>query len=156
MTPATTTPPAAPPERYHTLDAMRGVAALLVAVFHFGQGLAGPGQGGQGLGLGRNFAPQGYLAVDLFFGLSGFVIALNYAGRLRAGMPWQSFARLRFIRLYPIYLTGALLGIARKLVAVATHATQVISPGDLLLASGLSLVMLPAPTVAQHLSDAAG
>lgn len=56
--------------RFDTLDAMRGVAALIVVVHH-----------AHSL-WGRQLVPAGYLAVDLFFVLSGFVIANAYERKL--------------------------------------------------------------------------
>jgi peptidoglycan/LPS O-acetylase OafA/YrhL len=59
-------------------------------------------------GLDRGY----YLAVDLFFLLSGVVVAKAYERRLLAGLTPQSFARLRLIRFYPLYLLGTAIGIA--------------------------------------------
>jgi len=83
--------------RFATLDALRGVAAIGVMLFHSmpDSPLAIRG---------------GYLAVDLFFGLSGFVIALTYEDRLRGGMGLREFLTLRAIRLWPMLVVGALLG----------------------------------------------
>jgi peptidoglycan/LPS O-acetylase OafA/YrhL len=85
--------------RFTTLDALRGAAAIGIILYHSNPDspLAVPG---------------GYLAVDLFFVLSGFVIALNYEDRLRKGMEVREFLALRAIRLWPMLLVGALLGIA--------------------------------------------
>lgn len=85
--------------RFSTLDALRGIAAILVMAFH----------GGTRSPVG---VPGGYLAVDLFFALSGFVIALAYERRLREGMSLARFARNRLLRIYPMYLAGMLLGCA--------------------------------------------
>lgn len=85
-------------DRFATLDALRGVAAICVMLHH-----AEPN------------APitvhWGYLAVDLFFCLSGFVIALTYEDRLRAGMTLRQFVVQRVTRLYPMALVAALIGI---------------------------------------------
>lgn len=78
--------------RFEVLDAMRGVAALAVVGLHF-----------HGL-LAIHQPPAAYLAVDLFFVISGFVLAEAYEGRLAQGMsPW-TFIKLRIIRLYPLYI----------------------------------------------------
>lgn len=83
--------------RFTTLDGLRGIAALLVMFYHAGTSspIAMPG---------------GYLAVDLFFALSGFVIALAYEARLRAGLSLRAFTVNRLIRIYPMFLVGALIG----------------------------------------------
>jgi peptidoglycan/LPS O-acetylase OafA/YrhL len=86
--------------RFDFLDSYRGVAALGVLLYHLG--LSNPGS---------NIAPHGYLAVDLFFGLSGIVIAHAYEERLRAGLPCRAFLRARVRRLYPIYFAGVILGL---------------------------------------------
>lgn len=60
------------------------------------------------------------LAVDFFFCLSGFVIAHAYQERLRGGMAVRNYLARRVIRLYPMYVLGALLGVA-ALVALKLH-----------------------------------
>jgi peptidoglycan/LPS O-acetylase OafA/YrhL len=87
----------AQPQRFATLDALRGVAAVMVMFYH-----AAP--------AAPLAAPAGYLAVDMFFALSGLVIAHAYEGRLRAGLTPREFAWLRLARIYPMYLLGAVLG----------------------------------------------
>jgi len=63
------------------------------------------------------FSPKsGYLAVDLFFLLSGFVIANAYDQRFDAGWKVIEFARVRLIRLYPLYLLALLIGATKLLV----------------------------------------
>lgn len=85
--------------RFTTLDGLRGFAALLVLFYHVGDRMA--------------FAvPAGYLAVDLFFGLSGFVLARAYEARLRAGLSPGRFALLRLIRIYPMAFVGAAVALA--------------------------------------------
>jgi peptidoglycan/LPS O-acetylase OafA/YrhL len=86
------------PHRFALLDGMRGIAALAVAFLH------------AGLGFGLPVIPaHGYLAVDFFFCLSGFVICHAYEARLRAGMTFGRFFRLRLIRLYPMIFVAGLL-----------------------------------------------
>ena len=82
---------------FHTLDALRGIAAIGVLVFHMGPIFT------------PIAAPGGYLAVDLFFMMSGVVLSHAYEARFRAGMGTLDFMRARLIRLYPLYLAGALL-----------------------------------------------
>jgi peptidoglycan/LPS O-acetylase OafA/YrhL len=50
------------------------------------------------------------LAVDLFFMLSGFVIAHSYADRLARGMSFLDYLARRAIRLYPMFLFGLVIG----------------------------------------------
>ncbi|HSR00480.1 MAG TPA: acyltransferase [Sphingomicrobium sp.] len=83
--------------RFSTLDALRGIAAIGVMLTHSHD-------------YNSRF-PSGYLAVDLFFGLSGFVMALSYQERLRAGMGIGQFLTRRAARLWPMLLVGAALGV---------------------------------------------
>ena len=84
---------------FETLDALRGVAALGVLFFHEPT-------------LGSAWFPGGYLAVDLFFMLSGFVISHAYTARMAAGLAVRDFLQARAIRLWPMLAIGAALGIA--------------------------------------------
>ncbi|QGZ66421.1 acyltransferase family protein [Paraburkholderia acidisoli] len=90
--------PGSPP-RYATLDGLRGAAALVVVLVHFPYLFQ----------LHRT--THGYLAVDLFFAMSGFVIGSAYDRKLRSGaLDRVQYATLRLIRLYPLYLAGLVLG----------------------------------------------
>jgi peptidoglycan/LPS O-acetylase OafA/YrhL len=87
--------------RFETLDAIRGAAAIIVLVHHLEL------RAGQWTPL----FSHGYLAVDLFFALSGFVIAYAYDERLLGGMNLSGFFIARLIRLYPIILLGIVLSL---------------------------------------------
>jgi peptidoglycan/LPS O-acetylase OafA/YrhL len=116
-------------QHYATLDAMRGAAALSVAAMHASK-------------LGNlQLMPSGYLAVDLFFMLSGFVIANAYDARLAAGLGARRFMLQRFIRLYPLYLLGTAVGVA--VVAAGLDASW--SGAGLARATGYAAAMLPVP-----------
>ena len=97
--------PAAPRHVYLNLDAIRGVAAISVMLYHFSPFLAA-----------GKVLPSSYLAVDLFFLLSGFVIAHAYDRKIENGMGFGTFLLIRLIRLYPLYLAGTLLGFFYLLV----------------------------------------
>ena len=89
--------------RYRALDALRGVCALTVLLFHC-RALFFPG---------LTIFQHGYLAVEVFFLLSGFVIALTYEQRLLNGeMTMTGFLRRRGDRLLPTYWIGAILDVA--------------------------------------------
>jgi peptidoglycan/LPS O-acetylase OafA/YrhL len=91
---------------FHTLDALRGIAAIAVVVYH----------------MQSHFqpivVPGGYLAVDLFFIMSGVVLSHAYEERFRAGMGTLAFMRARFVRLYPLYLLGSVLGVGVTLASM--------------------------------------
>lgn len=99
------------------LTGIRGIAAWLVVLYHIRQSLTAllPGEVIAGLA-------KGYLAVDLFFMLSGFVIWYNYADRLRSGHRSQSLLFLwqRFARIWPLH---AFMLSAYILFALALAAT---------------------------------
>lgn len=121
-------------QRFATLDGLRGLAALLVLVWH-------------ALGKHPQYQPLGsaYLAVDLFFMLSGFVVAFAYEDRLRGGMTFRSFWLVRLVRLYPLYLLGTAIGalVATAWVMQAGGEPWRFKPliGEMLL----GLVLLPKP-----------
>jgi peptidoglycan/LPS O-acetylase OafA/YrhL len=87
---------------YVVLDGLRGVASVLVVIFHLFEAWShgDPRQ---------QIVNHGYLAVDFFFLLSGFVIAYAYDDRWDRMSPWQFFKR-RLIRLQPMIIVGSLLG----------------------------------------------
>ena len=94
--------------RLAALDALRGVAALAVVLFHVC------------IPLGVIAAPNGYLAVDFFFLLSGYVLAHVYDTRLRTGRAGPaSFLRERLMRLYPLALLGVLMGVGGAAIRYA-------------------------------------
>lgn len=117
--------------RYYTLDGIRGIAAFIVVTLH------APALFGE-----RPF-PRAYLAVDLFFMLSGFVIADAYQARLESGMSWSSFMRARLTRLYPLYAAGLVLGIIAALFGVQQPGAPAWTSETLALAILPALLMLP-------------
>ena len=86
---------------YHLLDGLRGVAALVVICYHIGEDFA--------TNCLTQCVNHGYLAVDFFFMLSGFVIGYAYDDRLKT-MGIMAFVKRRVIRLHPMVVIGALLG----------------------------------------------
>jgi len=116
---------------FHTLDALRGIAAIGVVSFHM-QGAFAPLS-----------APGGYLAVDLFFMMSGVVLSHAYEGRFRAGMGTFDFMRARLIRLYPLYLLGTLFGIAVTVASLHGRNSQHWDPSNLSWTALLALFGLP-------------
>lgn len=118
------------PGVFTTFDGLRGVAALLVVSRHVGPY------------FGPLSFPETYLAVDLFFLLSGFVIANAYDARLAAGGFVRDFFKIRMIRLYPLYAAGLAAAVVLRLYM---HG----EPGDpwrlgaLLETALLALFLLP-------------
>lgn len=115
---------------FHTLDALRGVAACAVVLYHaaFIFGMAQPA--------------EGQIAVDLFFVMSGFIIAHRYDADLRRGMTLAHFAKLRLIRLYPLFLLGMVLGVVPAVIAVSAGIHDASHIG-LVKSFPLAVFMLP-------------
>ncbi|MBN9519992.1 acyltransferase [bacterium] len=125
-------------ERYDTLQALRGAACLLVVAFHLG---------GEEARLGLGFNPLkpvrwfGYAGVDLFFVLSGFIIAATTRADLGQPGRFPSYLFRRAWRVYPIYWVALA-------AAVAVHA--VLSPDPVLGPAPAreatdTLLLLPTP-----------
>jgi peptidoglycan/LPS O-acetylase OafA/YrhL len=89
---------------YQILDGLRGVASVLVITFHVLETFTG----------GNKFIQiinHGYLAVDFFFLLSGFVVAYAYDDRWGKLTQWDFYKR-RLIRLQPMVVLGSVIGAA--------------------------------------------
>jgi peptidoglycan/LPS O-acetylase OafA/YrhL len=99
------------------------------------------------------FRPDsGYLAVDLFFLLSGFVIANAYDRRFNPGWGVAEFLKVRLIRLYPLYFLAFMVGALKLLVQLGVG----MSPPplrDVATDIGLAILMLPSPTTIGHKFD---
>lgn len=123
--------------RFALLDELRGIAALAVCLFHIGT-----------RATGVQLFPNGYLAVDFFFMLSGFVLAEAYEARLgqpgaSGAMDWTGFARRRLVRMAPVAVFGAALG-GLYLLARCLVAPERSDPLDqILLGNALNLLILP-------------
>ena len=89
---------------YHLLDGLRGVAALMVIWYHVFEGYAFAG------GTTIDTFNHGYLAVDFFFLLSGFVIGYAYDDRWGKNFTMKDFIKRRLIRLHPMVIMGAVVG----------------------------------------------
>ena len=125
---------------YELLDGLRGVAALLVVWYHIFEGYQFAGNKPV-----IDFINHGYLAVDFFFLLSGFVISYAYDGRWGKSLTMPKFFRRRLIRLHPMVIMSALIGVASFLLTGmerwdGTHATLSLT----LLAFLCACLMLPA------------
>jgi peptidoglycan/LPS O-acetylase OafA/YrhL len=113
---------------FYTIDGLRGIAALLVVCRHIV-----PLHGGK-----LNFQSS-YLAVELFFLFSGFVIAHAYDKRFEAGMGFWEFFKARMLRLYPLYFLGFVIAVLTipmaRLMGIKTWPLdpQVLAPNLLML-----------------------
>src|SRR5580700_1379196 len=101
------------PRRFVALDALRGVCALMVVGFHLNAG-------GHLHGLFAN----GYVGVDFFFVLSGFIIAAAYGGQVGSPRAVAAACLRRLGRLYPLHLfvLGLWLAYVVALSVVSGHS----------------------------------
>ena len=113
--------------RLPLLDGLRGVAALGVMSYHLPDLTGIP-----------HFGSRNYLFVDLFFIMSGFVLALSAEPRVAMGQGAATFVKRRIWRLWPMIALGALLGV----LAFAGRAPAAEIAGLLVLA----LLMVPLTT----------
>lgn len=123
--------------RFDILDGLRGVAAVLVIWYHFFEGFASSPI--------DQMLNHGYLAVDFFFVLSGFVIGYAYDGRwYNGGMTTRRFLLRRIVRLQPLVVLSLVLGAISFMVQGCVHwdgsPVELTSLGLALL---LGLFMIP-------------
>ncbi|MDB5137157.1 MAG: acyltransferase [Mucilaginibacter sp.] len=124
---------------YPILDGLRGVASVLVIMFHVLETFTG----------GNKFVQiinHGYLAVDFFFLLSGFVVAYAYDDRWGKMTAWDFYKR-RLVRLQPMVIMGSLIGAAlfyfQASPAFPTIANT--SVWELLLVMVIGATLIPVP-----------
>ena len=131
---------------YALLDGLRGVAALLVVWYHVFEGYQFAG--------GKpviDFANHGYLAVDFFFILSGFVIGYAYDSRWKSGLTLGSFFKRRLIRLHPMVIMGVIIGAIGFATEGFTRWDGSATPVSMVLLCMLSsFFMIPAVPGAAH------
>ena len=125
---------------YNILDGLRGVAAVMVVAFHLLEVFSG----GNHL---KQIINHGYLAVDFFFVLSGFVIGYAYDDRW-GKMTLKGFFKRRLIRLHPMIVMGMIIGA----IGFYFSASPVLFPGissvpfwKLMLVMVIGFTLIPVP-----------
>lgn len=121
------------------LDGLRGVAALAVVIFHFMEWVFVPDQ---------NFIGHGFLAVDFFFCLSGFVIGYAYDDRI-GKMGAVEFFKSRLIRLHPLIILGSVLGLLGFFLDPFASASTV-DKGTIALLFICSFLLIPLPIMEER------
>lgn len=126
------------------LTGVRGVAAAVIVVYHFGDVQLATG------GTGSFFRiPYGYLLVDMFFMLSGYVMALNYRETFQrlTGKVFANFMLKRVARLYPAYFIIGLFYLAKIAAGLSGEKLEMYSAwdwfGNLFMLSGWGLYIFP-------------
>ena len=141
-----------PPDRtgsgkphYEVLDGLRGSAAVMVVLFHI-------------MGMTVSWADEGQwlhhaaLAVDFFFGLSGFVIAFAYDDRWNT-MSLGRFVVTRLVRLHPLVILGAVLGLASFLLDPFAANQKLVPLYIVLVDFVLTCLLLPYPALPNRWTD---
>ena len=126
---------------FDILDGLRGIAALAVVIFHFME-FAVPD-------YHNSFIAHGYLAVDFFFCLSGFVIAYAYDNRM-AKLGFWNFIKLRLIRLHPLVIIGSVLGLLTFVFDPFRNLYAAHGPGQTLVMFLTSCLLIPYPAVPER------
>lgn len=127
------------PDHYPVLDAARGVAALIVFLYHLKEFVY------PHLSIGSSgLLIKSYLAVDLFFLMSGLVIARSYAEKLTDGsMTFRGFVMTRLIRLYPLYILGIFAGLGYLVFRDVITGESPENWGDIIRSLGLNSLFVP-------------
>lgn len=124
-------------QHYVILDGLRGVAAVMVVWFHIFEAFATSH-------LDQRIN-HGYLAVDFFFMLSGFVIGYAYDNRWKT-MSAGEFLKRRVIRLQPMVVIGALIGAALFYTQGCSFwDVSQVAVTSLLLATFANMLLIPSP-----------
>jgi len=128
-------------QHFEILDGLRGIAAFAVVLFHFMEWIYTDPT--------KNFIGHGFLAVDFFFCLSGFVIGYAYDDRI-AKMGLCKFFITRIIRLHPLVVAGSILGLLAFLFDPFGGHPELYSTGKIILTFLCSLFMIPLPIIADR------
>lgn len=120
---------------YMSLDGLRGVAALVVVWYHIFEAFATSPL--------DQHVNHGYLAVDFFFLLSGFVLSYSY-DEPRSGVSILGFIKRRLIRLHPMLIIASIIGgIMFYTQSTPTQDLSLVPVGVLLLSVLMSILMIP-------------
>ena len=128
-------------QHYDILDGLRGVAALSIVVFHFMEIVYSD--------YSKNFIGHGFLAVDFFFCLSGFVIAYAYDDRI-GKMGIAEFFKSRLIRLHPMVILGSVLGLLGFLFDPFGGHPELYRVGKIVLFFLTSIFLIPFPVMSER------
>src|SRR5690606_27882358 len=129
-------------QHFEILDGLRGLAAIAVVVFHFMEWAYSD--------FTQNFIAHGFLAVDFFFCLSGFVIGYAYDDRI-GKMGVLEFFKARLIRLHPLIVFGSVLGLLALLFdPFRIVPDNAVGAGKLFLIFLSSALLIPYPVMEER------
>lgn len=124
---------------FNILDGLRGAAALMVVWYHIFEGFA------FAEGSAITTFNHGYLAVDFFFILSGFVISYAYDSRWGNGLSNWDFFKRRLARLHPMVIMGAIIGTISFLIGGSLKWDGTGTPlGWVMVAMLMGMLLIPA------------
>lgn len=126
---------------FEILNGLRGLAAIVVVIFHFMEIIIHD--------FSENFISHGYLAVDFFFCLSGFVVAYAYDNRIES-MGLKTFIKIRLIRLQPLVVIGSILGLLTFLFDPYADLYAVYGFKETALLFITSSLLIPYPVVSER------
>lgn len=129
---------------FEALDGLRGLAAIMIVVFHIYEILSPE--------LSKSPVAHGFLAVDFFFCLSGFVIGYAYDERANGPDGVKQFLINRLIRLQPLVILGTLFGFVALLLDpyLPQSAVAEFGWGKIALATLCSVLLLPSPILGRY------
>lgn len=134
-------------QHFEILDGLRGIAAVSVLVFHFMEIVISD--------YSKNFIGHGFLAVDFFFCLSGFVIAYAYDDRItKIGL--KEFFKARLIRLHPLVISGSVLGLLAFLFDPFGGHPELYSAGSIAVIFIFSMLVIPFPVMDDRFNNCFG
>lgn len=128
-------------QHFEILDGLRGVAAIAIVIFHFMEMAI--------TDYSKNFIGHGFLAVDFFFCLSGFVIGYAYDNRVEK-MGILSFFTSRLIRLQPLVISGSVLGLLAFLFDPFGGHPELYGAGKIAVIFLSSIFMIPYPVITER------
>ncbi|MBK0378860.1 acyltransferase family protein [Mucilaginibacter segetis] len=118
------------------LDGLRGTAAILVVIFHLFEAYFPV--------MSNHPMHHGYLAVDFFYLLSGFVVGYAYDDRWGQMTTWQYF-KIRLVRLHPLVILGVLIGAISFWFDPYTPGVAQVSLLKLIAVTLIGFTLLPSP-----------
>jgi peptidoglycan/LPS O-acetylase OafA/YrhL len=128
-------------QHFKALDGLRGVAALAVVTFHFMEMAI--------YNYSKLFIGHGFLAVDFFFCLSGFVIGYAYDDRVGPMGIWE-FLKSRLIRLHPLVILGSVLGLITLFLDPFNKEPLAYNAGQISLMFLASIFLIPYPAMQER------
>lgn len=141
-------------DRFVALDSLRGICAIIVAIYHFKAAA---------IITSLPFVKNGFLFVDFFFVLSGFVIAANYQTKLQTRqLSTSTFMFLRLGRIYPLHFFVLLLFVAVALsksghsysftgFAIVATLSQAFTPDQWVDRLGVNMWNFPSWSIAAEM-----